>query len=132
MVWRERRHGFCLCSYKDCDSKEIMKTHLIFICSLIALTACASTQEKPAYREGYHCDRNFFFQAEFARDGQDVLIITEDGQEILLPFIESAQGKKFSNGMTTLWMIDDTVMIEQDRQPLMTNCILYEDGFFRR
>lgn len=99
-----------------------MKTISLLI--VLFLVACAGG-EKPAYREQARCLDDQYFQTEFARDRSEVTLITHRGQRVTLPSAPAAEGEKFSNGMTSLIVDeDDVIMIEQDGMPLMTQCAL--------
>ena len=90
--------------------------------SVFILSACSST-DRPPLRQGFACDHGFSFQTEFARDGSEVKIITQEGTTLVLPNQAAAEGQLFSNGMTSLIVTDDGNMhVEQDGKVLMRDC----------
>jgi hypothetical protein len=88
----------------------------------IALAGCASDGERPRYPADatvYPCDAGKTLVVRYVDGGKSVMIVYPE-REFRLDKVPA--GTRYTNGRTTLHLRTDSVALEENGQPLFTEC----------
>jgi len=97
----------------------IKKILLTFLLPLTALSDDQTFQQ-------YQCDAEIRFEVRLPKP--DRLELRQNDTIKNLPQVMAASGIRYSDGETTVWLKGDTGMLEQNNQPVATDCQLLAIG----
>jgi putative lipoprotein len=96
----------------------------IFLTVALVMPLTAMTDDQTFQQ--YQCDADIRFEVRFPESDQLELRLNNTLKS--LPQVMAASGIRYSDGETTVWLKGDTGMLEQNNQPVATNCQLLAIG----